>query len=258
VDVRVETWDSPEAPEGVLRLSTRSTVDGLRDWALARPGPRSDTWVVQIHGHGSNGDQLYTRLDIRERWVAFYERMGWSTLTPNLRDNAWMGPHAVVDLHDLLNWLRGTYGARRFIFNSGSMGGTSNLVYAVLHPEDVGLLVARCSATDVGNYHAWLATQSEDVHAEIREAIEAAYGGSPAAVPDVYRAHSAVLNAHQLTMPVLVMHGEADALIPVEEGRRLAVAAESAPDFQYVELLRGDHEAFWQGAYDWIRERDSG
>ena len=246
--------------DGVLRLDYTSGVDGRADWAVVWPGTSSDDWIVMIHGHGSHGDQLWTRPDIRDQWLPAFRRTGMSILSPNLRDNAWMGPSAVADLRDLLAFVRTRYGARRFVFASGSMGGTSNLIYAVVHPEDVSGVVALCPATDIGPYCTWCrcTPDAPPVLGEIAVAIESSYGGPPDSRADVYRAHSALAHADRLTMPVMVVHGSADAVIPVEPSRRLAERLADQPAFRYVEQPGGHHDSplpMCVEALDWVCAR---
>ena len=44
-------------PQGVRQLAFRSGADGVEDWALVWPPDRGSHWCVNIHGHGSRGDQ---------------------------------------------------------------------------------------------------------------------------------------------------------------------------------------------------------
>jgi pimeloyl-ACP methyl ester carboxylesterase len=163
-------------------------------------------------------------------WMPEYRGRGLGVLTPNLRDNAWMGPAAATDLKELLAGLRRDFGAERFILASGSMGGTSNLIYAVLHPKDVAGLVALCPATDLTSYYGWCRAHNTGVIREIADASS------------LYARHSTLHNAHRLKMPVYVSHGTADALIPVAQSRLLAGALAELPDFTYVEIPDGDHD----------------
>jgi pimeloyl-ACP methyl ester carboxylesterase len=235
------SWENEAGFSGVQRLSYRG-ASGLDDWALLWPAAGA-TCVVQLHGHGSHGDQLYTRADIRDAWLPVYRRHSLGILTPNLRDNAWMSPEAVDDLHRLLEWLRVTRAVRHFLFVSGSMGGTSNLIYACRHPEDVAALVALCPATDIGAYARWCGTQSLPIVGEIYEAIVSAYGGTPDEQPQRYADHSALRHAERLTMPVFMSHGDDDALIPVEEARLLAAAMQGRSNFIYEEIPGGHHDS---------------
>jgi pimeloyl-ACP methyl ester carboxylesterase len=211
-----------------------------------------------IHGHGSTGDQLFTRPDIRDNWLPLF-RAQHGILTLNLRGNAWMSPAAAADVHALLAEVQARYGHHRFIFASGSMGGTSNLIYAALHPEDVAGVVALCPATDLPSYHAWAHERAANpILKEISETIATDYAGSPDQRADVYRAHSALTNRARLTMPVFVGHGSADSIIPVEQSRALAEAMTANPNFRYVELEGGEHDAplaQMKEALAWVLDR---
>jgi pimeloyl-ACP methyl ester carboxylesterase len=206
-----------------VNVSYESSFDGRRDWTLLEPG-KSRTWVVGIHGHGSHGDQIYTRQDVAEAFLPFYREKGFGLLSPNLRDNAWMNKAAVHDFHEMLALVRAEYKAERFLLVSGSMGGTSNLIYAVNHPEDVAGLVALCPATDIPRYYNFCVKNEEKIPVldEIAATIKNSYGGSPDELPALYAAHSAFANASKLTMPVYLCHASGDPLIPVTESRSLA------------------------------------
>ncbi len=230
-------------PPGVMRLEYASDVDGLKDWALLLPGENRKLWIVVIHGHGSHADQLFVRHDIREKWLPVFCQTGAGILCVNLRDNAWMGPAAVTDLHDLLNFLRAEYGLQKTLFCSGSMGGTSNLIYAVLHPEEVDGLIVRGGATDLASYYRWCKTQDSPIVQEIAAAIKTSYGGTPDEKPELYQSHSALANVGKLTMPLFLVHGGADAIIPVEQARRLAAKMENHPGFFYSEIPGGNHDS---------------
>lgn len=252
-DVRISPWQNPHGYEGVHYLSY--PIEGGEDWALAWPGTRKD-WVLVTHGHGSRGDQVFTRPDIRDAWLGTFRRLGFGVLSVNLRGNAWMCPAAAEDLHRLLGWARVQYDVPDFLFVSGSMGGTSNLIYGVLHPEDVRAMVALCPATDIGGYARWCRAHPGGVKDEIYAAIVSAYGGTPEERPAVYAAHSALAHAARLTMPVFVCHGDDDTLIPVEESRRLAAALAGVATFTYKELPGGHHDSplFGFDLAKWLEE----
>jgi len=237
----------------VLRVDYRSPKDGYADWTLVRPSERAELWVVCLHGHGSHGDQLYTRPDIRDWWLSRFLQHRVGILTPNLRDNAWMGPAAAADLHELLAWTRNQYRVKRFLFFSGSMGGTGNLIYAVLHPDDVAAAVALGAASDPASYRRWCRTQQGGVVHEIADAIEESYGDHA----DLYHRHSPLKHASKLTMPVYLAHGADDAIIPVDQSQRLANAMAGRPNFIYREIPSGDHDSpLADGdAFDWAIAR---
>lgn len=112
-------------------------------------------------------------------------------------------------------------------------------------PEKRFLISLIClgAATDLAAYLEWLDGQSGKVLGEIAAAIRAAYGGTPAANPELYRRHSAVANARKLKMPLLFLHGGADRTIPVHQARALAAELDEQPHFTYREIPDGNHDS---------------
>ncbi len=264
----MQEWTISEVPEatfalaGIRRIDYRSGRDGFADWALARPPATGHIWLVCLHGHGSQGDQLYTRRDIRERWLPEFLNRDLGVLTPNLRGNAWMGPAAVADLDDLLGLVRAEFGAGAFLFASGSMGGTGNLIYAALRPRNVAGVLARGAASDLAGYHAWCRERQvgQPVLGEIADAIAVAYGGPPETTPAAYAAHSALAQADRLTMPLFLAHGAADAVIPVSQMRALVGRLAQHPRLVYHEIPDGNHDSPLHAqttphALDWLLAR---
>ena len=241
-------------PPGLRRLEYQSGVDGMADWALIQPPARETRWIVCIHGHGSSGDQLWTS-PLTRPWLPVFKKVGSGILSPHLRGNSWMGPAVAADLHWLLNVVRAEYGATHFDFVSGSMGGTSNLIYAGLHPADTASVVALCPATDLATYTHWCRQNPTPILTEIADAIEISYGGTPATKLGVFTAHSPLTNARQFTMPVYLAHGAADAIIPVSQSRQLASVLAGTSVFRYEEIPGGDHDAPIPAAaraLDWV------
>ena len=241
-------------PPGLRRLEYQSAVDGVADWALIQPPTNGTRWIVCIHGHGSSGDQLWTS-SLTRPWLPVFQKRGSGILSPHLRGNAWMGPAAAADLHWLLKVVRAEFSATHFDFVSGSMGGTSNLIYAGLHPADAASVVALGPATDLATYLHWCRQKPAPILTEIADAIETAYGGSPATKSAMLTAHSPLANARHLTMPLYLAHGEADAIIPVTQSRKFASVLTCSPVFQYEEIPGGDHDAPIPAAaraLDWV------
>jgi dipeptidyl aminopeptidase/acylaminoacyl peptidase len=235
----------PKFPPGVFRLEYRSDEDNSMDWAMVMPGPR-DVWVVHLHGATSNGDQIFVRKDIRDLWLPHDLEHGCGVLGPNLRGDAWMCPEAVRDLHALLVWVRRRYQAKRFVFMSGSMGGTGNLIYAIRHPEDVAAMVALCPVTDIVTFH--------NETSRTWKTMETAYHGTPEQVPERYQKHVVIKYADRLKMPLFLSHGDADPVIPVRHSRELYKLLKDRGNVEYLEIPGGDHDAplFEKKMLDWF------
>ncbi|HOG49053.1 MAG TPA: alpha/beta fold hydrolase [Lentisphaeria bacterium] len=226
-------------PRGLLRLEYDSPgCSQDRDWALVYPPAPAGIGIVVIHGHGSTGDQLYTRPDVKHN-AGFLRSLGLGIMTPNLRGNAWMAPPAEQELADLIDFAKATYGWRKIILASGSMGGTSNLIFAARRPEMVDAVVANSPATDLARYAAWCVEQPLPVCQQIASAIMTAYHHDQA----LLACHSACALADRLTMPVWLRHGDADPIIPVSESRALAALLANKANFNYREIPDGGHDA---------------
>ena len=229
-------------PQGMSRLEYASGADGEWDDALLKPS-KDDRWIVCIHGFGGKSTQLFMRTDIKRAWLPCYLKRGLGIIAPTLRGNSWMRPESVADMDDMLDYLREEFGARRFYFCSGSLGATCNLIYAGMRPENVSGVIAHAPACELSDYYAFCIANAHlqpmlyDVAASIRDAM----GGTPDEQPEMYRSRSSIYMTERLTMPITVLHGTQDELIPVEHSRRLANALSWNPCFAYAEYPELDH-----------------
>jgi pimeloyl-ACP methyl ester carboxylesterase len=232
-------------PGGTLRLSYRSAVDGLEDWALFLPGdPRQNT-IVYLHGSFSHADQIFTRADVREFWLSRIRQGNHPLLSVNLRDTAYMSPAATADLSDLLDFSRRHLGCERFVLLGGSGGASSAMAYAVLHPERIHGVIAM-GMCDIVARLEFARRSALPVLQQLAATAFAAYGGTPEERPELYRARSVLAHTDRLTMPVVLTMGERDALIPVQETRKIAAAMQGKATFVYHEVPGGDHDsALW-------------
>jgi len=241
---------------GIEKFTFTSPLDGVEDFALAlapKHASKTGIWIVNLHGHGSNGDQLFTRKDMKDTWLPAMIDGGYGILAPNLRGNSWMSEAAAKDLQTLLRLVRERYGVKGFIFVGGSMGGTSCLIYASLHPEDVMACVALCPATDLPSYREFCGKGGMPILNEIAGAIDAAYPGGR----NTLQAHSALVHADALKMPLFIAHATSDPTIPVEQSRRLAKAMTRMPDFKYREIPGGHNSPLplMPEGLKWVTER---
>ncbi len=231
-------------PPGLMRLAYTSGYDGQEDEALFIPPVSGSDWIVCLHGFGGRANQIFVRSDIRQAWLPVYLERGYGVFSPNLRGDSWMNTAAVFDLHELLGYLRLSYGAGRFVFSSGSMGGVGSLIYACHHPGDVSGLDLHGAVCDMSAYHGFCCGIDDPLVHAIGCSIEKAYGGTPEEIPDIYKSMSPCEYANILAdIPFFLMHGAEDSVMPVSQSRRLAGLLQDSRLFTYMEIPGGGHDA---------------
>ena len=123
---------------------------------------------------------------------------------------SWMGPRAEADLVQIIADMKKQHTVGRVFLTGGSMGGSSALTFAAIHPE---LIAGVASMNGTANHLEY--TQFQDV---IRES----FGGTKAMIPDEYKKRSAEYWPEKLTMPVGITTGGRDTLVPPDSVERLA------------------------------------
>ena len=170
--------------------------------------------VIALHGHGSDRWQFVN--DQRDECRAARDTAAKSQsiyVSPDYRaKTSWMSPAAEADLLQILDDLHQRYRIDHVILCGGSMGGTSALAFAAMHPETMDGVVSMNGTANMVEY------------AGFTEAISAAYGGTKTEQPQVYRSRSAEFFPERLTMPIGLTTGGLDTLVPAESTLRLAEA----------------------------------
>jgi pimeloyl-ACP methyl ester carboxylesterase len=168
--------------------------------------------LIALHGHGSDRWQ-YPR-DPRDecratREVAIKHQMIF--VSPDYRaKTSWMGPKAEADLVQIISDLKQQYRVGRVIVSGASMGGSSALTFAALHPE---LTDGVASANGTANHLEY---------ENFQEAICEAFGGTKTEVPAEYKKRSAEYWPERLTMPIGITAGGKDTSVPADSVVRLA------------------------------------
>ena len=213
VDVDAQTFQSPED------VSFTSKLDGTEQRFIVLLPEQFDVNVphdvmIALHGHGADRWQFV--IDARPecqgaRDMAARRRMIF--VSPDYRaKTSWMGPAAEADLLQILDELNGRFRIRDVVISGGSMGGTSALAFAAMHPDGVDGVVALNGTANLVEYQ------------NFTDAITEAYGGTKTEKPDVYRERSAELFPERLTMPVATTTGGKDTLVPPDSTLRLLAA----------------------------------
>ena len=230
-----------------------SRFDGaVQRYLLALPSPergRPAGLVIYLHGYGSDRRQgmspenfggSFTRLrtELDRRAIAY--------ATLDYRAPAgWMGPAAECDLTQLMDLLTAQLGCSRIWLMGGSMGGSSALGYAVLHPERLSGVVGLCASMDMAD--SWRRNHADEdkFSQELAESIRKSFGGTPEELPELYKSRSVLPNCKKLArMPVVLSYGDQDGKSTVMGNREL----KQALDRLHIRVLRkeipgGDHDS---------------
>jgi pimeloyl-ACP methyl ester carboxylesterase len=234
-------------PDGTVRIRYTSVKDGNKDWALYLPGDSSKNTIVYMHGSFSEADQIFTRKDIRDFWLTRVRKGKHPLLSVNLRGTSYMSPGATEDTAGLLAYARAKLGCRKIVLLGGSGGASSAMAYACVHPETVDGVIAM-GMCDLLARLDFARKSPIPVLQKLAKTVFAAYGGPPEKNSAPYQARSVLARPDRLTMPVVLTMGESDALIPVQETRKIAVAMRDKPGFVYHEVPKGNHDsALWVG-----------
>ncbi len=197
-------------------IAFTSHLDGTEQRYVELLPPGFDTGkphdvIIALHGHGSDRWQFIKNergecQGVRDVAV----KHGLIVVSPDYRaKTSWMGPSAEADVLQIIAELKQRHKIDRVFIAGGSMGGTSSLIFAALHPE---LIAGVCSLNGTANM-----LQYE----RFQDAIAASYGGKKDELPDEYKKRSAELWPERFTMPVAVTTGGKDTVVPPQSVLRL-------------------------------------
>jgi pimeloyl-ACP methyl ester carboxylesterase len=168
--------------------------------------------LVALHGHGSDRWQYVNdpRDECRTaRETASARRMLF--VSPDYRARtSWMGPKAEEDLLQIIDEMKSRHRIGKLILCGGSMGGSSALTFAALHPDRVQGVVSMNGTANHLEYE------------NFQDAIRESFGGAKEAIPLEYKKRSAEYWPERLTMPVAITAGGRDEAVPPGSVVRLA------------------------------------
>ncbi len=196
-------------------------------------GPGGLGVIIALHGHGSDRWQFIE--NPRDECRALRDaadRHGMAVLSPDYRaKTSWMGPAAEADMVQIIGEYRKQHRPERVVLAGGSMGASSALTFAALHPDLVDGVVALNPVANHVEYEGF------------QDAISASFGGDKASKPEEYRKRSAELNAERLTIPVALTVGDKDDVTPPAAAKRLAEKLKTlGRDVLLIAQPEGGHE----------------
>ena len=168
--------------------------------------------LIALHGHGADRWQIaHSKRGASCAAREIAQQHGLICVAPDYRaKTSWMGAKAEADVLQILDEMKTQYKINRVVLCGGSMGGSSALTFAALHPE---LVDGVASMNGTANHLEFEGFQ---------EAIAESFGATKAQAPLEYKRRSAEYWPERLTMPVGIAAGGKDTVVPPDSVVRLA------------------------------------
>ena len=236
----VLAWDAIELPEPEAVTVEHDGVTLHARRYVAGAG-RTLCWI-----HGGPTDQWQVEFLPR---VAYWWAQGWDVFVPDPRGStghgrayqqALRGGWGEIDVDDTIAILAASHGRgwsvpERTVVMGGSSGGMTVL----------GLL-ARADRLAAGGVALYPVTDLADLAARSHR-FEAHYTLSlvgPLDDADLYRRRSPLTCADRFAVPLLVMHGDADPVVPIEQSLRLVERIRASGNEVEFHVMDGEGHGF--------------
>ena len=168
--------------------------------------------LITLHGHGADRWQFVkeTRDECRAAREVAAER-NIILLSPDYRaPTSWMGPKAEADMLQIIADMKSRHKIGKTILCGASMGGSSALTFAALHPELIDGVVSMNGTANHLEFE------------NFQDAIQQSFGGEKAKIPSEYKNRSAEYWPERFTMPIAFTAGGRDQFVPPQSVVRLA------------------------------------
>lgn len=205
-------------------------------------GIESKNLPTLIMPHGGPYSRDTDRFDY---WVQYAVARGYAVLQPNFRGstgygnafrnagyNQW-GRAMQTDLDDGLDWLvaQGITDPKRACIMGGSYGGYAALVAAFQSADRYQCAVAFAPVTDIN-----------ELIRDQRNFVLSKSSINRLKDRDNQAEVSPVEQAEHFAIPLLIVHGDVDRTVRIEQSRTLTEALEAVgADYRYIEQQNGDH-----------------
>ena len=170
--------------------------------------------MVVLHGYGSDRWQFIN--DLRGECAASRDvaiENGMIYVSPDYRLTNWMGLSAESDVVKIIKDMKAKYRIGKVFIAGGSMGGSSCLTFAALHPD---LIDGVISLNGMANYLEYVVSDW------LRPSIHKSFGGNKTTALREFKKRSAEYWPEKFTMPVGITAGGKDTIVPPASVVRLA------------------------------------
>jgi dipeptidyl aminopeptidase/acylaminoacyl peptidase len=242
-----------------LRVRTRDGAE-ITAYLTAPLGEAPGPLVVLAHG----GPELRDHLGY-DRQVQILAAQGWWVLQPNFRGSGgyglafaqagWgrWGDRMQEDIEDSVAHAVALkkLDAGRVAITGSSYGGYAALMGVVRRPDLYRAAISSAGVSDLPAIMAWEKAEDDspdkDLYGFWRRRI-----GDPATDKARLEAASPRLRAAEIKVPVLLIHGESDEIVPVAQSRAMAKALKAAgKPHEYIEVAKAGH-----GDWDEAKEQE--
>jgi fermentation-respiration switch protein FrsA (DUF1100 family) len=191
------------------------TADGVRlnGWFVAGPGPESGSHAVMIWFHGNAGN-IGHRV---ENLLRFHDELGVSVFIFDYREYGRSGGSVSEegtyrDAEAALDYVKSRTGfpADRILYFGRSLGAAVAVELALKAPPRALIL--------------------ETPMTSIREMARAHYPSLPLG-PLIRTEYDSLSKIGRIRVPLLILHGDRDEIVPIDQGRRLFEAANPPKEF---------------------------
>ncbi len=233
-------WDSAKLPEPAAITVEHDGVTLHARRYVAGAG-RTICWI-----HGGPTDQWQVEFMPR---VAYWWSQGWDVLVPDPRGStghgrayqqALRGGWGRLDVDDTAAIVAASHRLgwsvpERTVVMGGSAGGMTVLGVLGLHAGLAAAGVALYPVTDLGD----LAARSHRFEAHYTVSLV-----GPLDHVDLYRERSPLTFADRIAAPLLVLHGDADPVVPIEQSLRLVERIRSCGGDIEFHVMEGEGHGF--------------
>lgn len=260
-----ETYANLQNLEKVAERVYYQSLDGLTvSGLLFKPTQGEGPWptiLVNHAGFGTAGDFSDVALGIRDR--------GYLVFNPDYRGcgesqgKSELGKGEVDDVIAAIAYLksRGLVQGDRVGMYGQSHGAGIAILAAERYPG-IKAVVAEAGFTDAaGIYENAMAKSSDPIMQQYIDQMLPMVGGTPQEVPEEYAARTALGHAGEVQAAVLLIHGEQDPLIPVDQAYRMYEELKAAgktvelkvyPDEAHC-VVKGENRAeVWELMFAWF------
>jgi len=239
------------AGKKVMHYKARDGVD-IQAYLTIPKGADAKNLPTVIFPHGGPISKDGTDFDY---WTEFFANRGYAVLQMDFRGSAghgydfmaagfkqW-GLHMQDDIVDGTHWLidAGIANKNRICIVGASFGGYAALMGAA---KDSNIYRCAVSFAGVADLRDLLLHQRDYINSDVVEKQIGEYWGDR----EQLQANSPRQQAEKIQIPVLLVHGSKDRVVPVQQSRDMAAALQAAgKPHQFIELEDGDH---WLSDYE--------